>query len=185
MKNTGAEIRNKKMLSINHYLIGFGLIVKGIEKSEHFSNHPLSVVFFFAAGAAIIAGTFFHHRIENKFKKFDSLFFLLEGSALFLAGLILYEKGGSKIPYFLFFLALVYTILGAASLYANEQNKEEVFTRIGKILGSMFILAGIAALIVNIIWFNSFWMYLISIVLAVMGFIQIKLKVLLKKYNIK
>lgn len=185
MKGTEAEIKRKKMLSLNHYIIGFGLIIKGVEKAEYFSRHPLSVIFFFTAGAIIIAGTYFHHSIEKVFRKFDASFFLLEGAALFLAGLILYEKGGSKIPYFLFFLALVYTMLGAASFYAEEHNKEEVFMKLGKVIGYMFMVGGLIAAAVNILWFNSFWMYLTGGILLIMGFMFVKFKLLLKKYNIK
>ncbi len=183
MKGAEAEIRKQRMISLNHYIIGLGLLIKGIEKSEHFSQHPLSVIFFFAAAGVIIAGTYFHHSIAKVFRKFDAAFFILEGIALFLAGLILLEKAGSKIPYILFLLALVYMMLGGATLYAEEHNREEIFSRLGIVIGYMFIAAGIIMALVNVIWFNSFWMYLTALIILAMGIILIKFKVLVKKFN--
>lgn len=175
------KIESQKLIKLNHYLIGFGLIVKGIDKAEHFNHFPLSVIFFFVAGAVIIIGTLFHHQVEKILKRFDAAFFLLEGVAFLLAGLILLEKEGSKIPYFLLFISLLYMIIGAALLFTKEASKEKVMENITILLKYLFLSAALITLVVNIIFFNSVWMYIMAIMLVASGLFGDLIKKLLKR----
>ncbi len=167
-KNNG-KIPKDLLIKINHYCVGIVIILKGIDKAEHFDHFPLSVICFFLAGAVIIIGATFHHQIAKVFKKFDASFFLLEGVALLLAAIILLEKSGSKIPYFLLFASTLYFILGFALLFTNGTNREMVFGKIQKMLRILFIAAAVITLAVNIIFFNSFWMYVMSALYLVAG----------------
>lgn len=184
MKTKSLHLEKSKLVGLNHYLIGFGLVVKGIDKLEHFEHFPLSVIFFFIAGAIIIIGTAFHHQIERFVKKFDAVFFILEGIALLLAGLILFEKHGSKIPYFLMFIAFLYLVIGSALILSNDSNRERVFIKIQKLFTVLFLAAAAVILVINILYYNSVWLYIMALLFVVSGVFMKLADRIMKKYHV-
>jgi len=179
------EKRRKKLMPINHYLVGLGLILKGVDKLDHYDHFPYSVIYFFAAGVFIIICTKLHHQIEKYIKKFDASFFVLEGLALILASFILFEREGAKIPYFFFFLGMVYFIIGFTVLLSNEKNMEKVFGILQKVLAVLFIAAAAISLILNFIFSFTTWIYIMAAIMAGVGIFLLKAEKILTRYQTK
>ncbi|HET9055311.1 MAG TPA: hypothetical protein VFN30_00545 [Chitinophagaceae bacterium] len=59
-----------KFEKLAHYLAGFVILSKGVDKAEHFNEHPNITIFFFAMAFFIFFATVWHHYFERKFKDF-------------------------------------------------------------------------------------------------------------------
>jgi len=153
---------------IAHCGVGLPLILKGIDKAEHFSHNPFTVVFLIAAGAFIILGAFLHHRIDKKMPNFTALFHIAEGISLILIGSLLLEKS-SRMPYFLFFLGSVYLAIGAFNLFSSEQQKKKFAPKLPLVLGAGFWTAALVALILNYLNSGNTWAYITAGVMAAVG----------------
>jgi hypothetical protein len=153
---------------ISHILIGFTLVIKGVDKAEHFNRHPFTVVFLFCAGAFIILGAFFHQRIEKKIPNFTALFHVAEGISLILVGLALLE-GSRRLPYFFFFAGAVYLAIGAFEFFTDAAEKKELRPVLLAVLGTVFLLAALVAFILNFLGSNDSWVFIITGVFAVCG----------------
>lgn len=153
---------------ISHVLIGLTLVIKGIDKAEHFDQHPKTVIFLFAAGAFIVLGAFFHHRIEKRIHNFTALFHVAEGSALILIGLALLEKS-ARLPYVFFFIGAVYLALGAFEFFTDAAEKKELRPVFLAVLGTVFLLAALVAFVLNFLGANDSWVFIVAGVFAVCG----------------
>ena len=155
--------------NLAHYLIGFALVVKGWSKLEHFRDQPLRVGFIFLAGLLIILGTILHHRIEKKIKSFTALIYVMEGLALIVAATILFEQGKSRIPYFLFFIGVIYLIIGAGQFLIRGKNRQQAWRRLKFILGITYLAAAAVTLAWFLFWDHNFWLVVMAVVLAGAG----------------
>jgi hypothetical protein len=164
----GSENKSAIFESISHVLIGFTLVIKGIDKAEHFSQHPKTVVFLFCAGAFIILGAFFHHGIENKIRNFTALFYVAEGISLVLVGLVLLEKS-ARLPYVMFFIGAVYLGIGAFEFFTDAAKKKELRPVLLAVLGTVFLLAALVAFVLNFLGSNNSWVFIIAGMFAVCG----------------
>ncbi|MBU4268376.1 MAG: hypothetical protein KJ808_05955 [Acidobacteria bacterium] len=153
---------------VAHFLVGLTLILKGIDKAEHYRQNPLTVLFLFAAGAFIILGAAFHQRIEKKVPNFTALFHVAEGIALILIGFVLLKKS-SRMPYFLFFAGSVYLALGAFNLFTNEEQKKKFGPKLPLVLGTVFWIAALVAFVLNFLGSGNTWAYITAGVLAACG----------------
>ena len=153
--------RSAAVEQVAHYLIGFTLIMKGISKLDHFHHHPLSIIVIFAAGAFIMLGTFFHHPLSRRIPNFTALFHFAEGIALILVGAILLEKG-ARIPYFLFFVGVIYLVMGTIQFFSGAEQKERILPRVQLVVGILFVLGGFAAVTYNLLDDNNMWMHIVS-----------------------
>ncbi len=165
---TGSENRNALMETISHMLIGLVLVMKGIDKAEHYRQHPLTVIFLFAAGAFIILGALFHQRIEKKVRNFSALFRIAEGLALVPVGIVLLEKS-ARLPYFIFFAAALNLGLGAFEFFTSAGEKKRLRPVLLAVMGAVFLGAALVFSACN--YFNSgnAWAYGISGIFAVCG----------------
>lgn len=170
MAHVTALTRKKALLEkLSHILVGIPLILKGVDKAEHFHSHPFTVIFLFAAGAFIVVGAALHHRLEKKIPNFTALFHVAEGMALIVSGVALLEKS-SRLPYFLFFIGAVYLGFGAFEFFTDATEKRKLRPFFLTIMGILFLVA--AAVFVAFNFFNSgnVWAYISAGIIAVMGF---------------
>jgi hypothetical protein len=156
---------------VAHYIAGLVIVMKGVEKAEHFSDHPGKVIVLFLVGAIVLALVATHHRLERRFPKahIPSLINLAESAAFLTAGLALLERGRSRISYFFFFIALVYAIIGATILLTREEHKATAGRRLALGLGLLFPLAGSVALVLNRLGSGNPWVYGIGALFWLLG----------------
>ncbi len=164
----GSASKNEMFGKISHVLVGLTLVFKGIDKAEHFHEYPLTVVFLFIAGAFIILGGAFHHHFEIKISNFTALFHIAEGIALILVGFALLKKS-SRLPYFLFFIGVVYLGLGAFEFFTNADEKKKLRPLLLTVMGTVFLLAAGVFLCFNFFNSRNTWAYITTVVIAVMG----------------
>lgn len=116
-------IKNSKHAAIaekfGHYLTGFLVILKGIDKSEHFSEHPFVVVLLLILGSFIITATYFHHFFEKKVKEFKTIIHITEGLVLLLVTYYYFEEGKKALP-FAFLVASIANFVAAFVLYKKK-----------------------------------------------------------------
>jgi uncharacterized membrane protein len=164
----GATRTTARLEKLSHFLIGIPLIMKGIDKAEHFDSHPFTVLFLFAAGAFILLGAAFHHRLEKKIPNFIALFHVAEGLALIVSGIALLEKS-SRLPYFLFFLGFVYLGLGAFNFFTDASEKKRLLPLFMTALGLVFLVAAAVFLVFNHLNSRDPWAYFSAVVIALVG----------------
>jgi len=153
---------------IAHFCVGLPLIMKGIDKAEHFQEHPFLVIFLFAAGAFIILGATFEHKIEQRIPNFAKLFHVAEGMALMAIGIALLEKS-SRIPYFFMFAGVVYLAIGIFEFVTNAETKKRLAPRFIAVMGAAFLLFAAVAAVLNTLGTRNAWAYITSGVIAVVG----------------
>ena len=175
LRRSGSAKRNMMFEQISHALVGLTLVLKGVDKAEHFSRHPFTVVFLFAAGAFIILGTAFHHPLQKKIPNFTALFRFAEGMALILIGVIFLEKS-SRLPYFFFFAGACYLGLGLFEFFTDADEKKRLRPLLLTVLGIVFLIAAAIFLAFNFFNSGNTWAYIITGVIAVMGIFILTLR---------
>lgn len=118
--------RNPRLERLTHYLFGFLIILKGIDKSEHFSEHPFLCLSLFIIGGFILFANFRHHLFEKHFKDFHVLLFLCEGLVLLGISYYYFSEGRKGLPYAYLVGAVVYFI--AAIIRYRKKSKAEKTT---------------------------------------------------------
>jgi hypothetical protein len=154
--------------SISHYLIGMALVMKGIVKAEHFGFLRFSVLFVIAAGAFIILGAVFQRSIEKRIRNFTALFHVAEGIALGLIGLLLLEES-TRLPYFLFFIGLMYLAVGIFLLFTDPAGRKRLAPRFAAVMGWAFLLFAATAVVLNTLHARNGWAYFTAGLMVVMG----------------
>ncbi len=165
---SGAVQNNARLVKISHILVAIPLILKGVDKAEHFDRHPFAVLFLFAAGVFILVGAAFHHPLEKKIPNFTALFHVAEGLALIVSGLALLEKS-SRLPYFLFFIGVVYLGLGAFNFFTDAAGKKKLAPLLWTVMGTVFLFAAAVFLVFNSLNSKNAWAYISAGIIAVMG----------------
>jgi hypothetical protein len=160
--------RKAIMETVSHVLIGFALFFKGVEKAEHFSRHPLTVVCLFAAGAFIILGALFHRRFARKVANFTALFHVAEGVSLILVGFVLLEKS-ARMPYFMFFIGACYLGIGAFEFFTSAEAKQRLRPVQMAVLSAVFLAAAVVAVVLNSLGTRNAWVYIMAGVMAAMA----------------
>jgi hypothetical protein len=115
--------RNPKRERLAHYLAGVIIILKGVEKAEHFSQHPVVCMFLFFMGAFIIFANFRHHYFETKFREFKSVLFFCEGLVLGVISYYYFAEGKKALPYAYAVTAIAYLIY---SIVVYKKKKKPV-----------------------------------------------------------
>jgi len=116
--------RNPRIQRLAHYLVGFLVIVKGVEKSEHFSDHPVLCLSLFIIGGFILFANFRHHYFEKHFKEFDVVLFFCEGLVLTGVSYYYFSEGRKGLPYAYLLGAVVYFVV--AVIKYRKKSKEEI-----------------------------------------------------------
>jgi uncharacterized membrane protein len=101
----------EKLQGLAHYLAGFVILLKGVDKAEHFSEHPFITIFFFIMGAFIIFATAKHHYFEKRFKDFKVLMFLCEGITLSIVTYYYFSEGKKALPYAYLLATILYFVM--------------------------------------------------------------------------
>jgi hypothetical protein len=180
LRSLASEKKKEILEKISHFCVGLPLILKGVDKAEHFSQHPFTVIFLFCAGAFIILGAIFHRGIEKKIPNITAIFHGLEGTALILVGLILLEKS-SRLPYFLFFAGVLYLGIGAFGFFTDAAEKKRWRPLLMTVLGIIFLLAAVVFTAFNFFNSGNTWAYITAGVIAIMGLFILFIRKISKK----
>jgi hypothetical protein len=164
----GPAKRSAMFERISHCLVGLTLVMKGVDKAEHFSDHPLTVLYLFAAGAFIILGTAFHHALEKRIRNFVALFHVAEGTSVILVGLVLLEKS-SRLPYFLFFIGAAYLGLGGFEFFTDAGSRKRLRPVLLAVMAAAFLVAAALAVTLNLFGSKNTWVFITAGVMAVMA----------------
>lgn len=113
----------EKVQPLAHYLAGFVIIVKGIDKAEHFNEQLFITSFFFIIGLFIVFATFKHHYFEKRFKDFRVLMFLCEGVALSIVTWYYFSEGKKALPFAYLFATILYFVMAAVTY--NKKGKQK------------------------------------------------------------
>lgn len=170
------KLKAQKFLKIYEYIIGVTIILKGTEELPHFHHHPLSVGFIFFAGVFIILATTFHHQFEKRVKHGQGVFHILEGMVEMITAFILFQGTKKMIPFFLFFIGVVYFIMGIVEHYQTPENKERLMRQFGFWMGFAFITFSCAISIFNLLTTNKPAVYLMTVLMVWIGWFLIYLK---------
>lgn len=170
-----SEKKSVILETISDMMVGLVLVMKGVDKAEHFGRHPRTVLFLFAAGAFIILGAAFRHRIEKRIANFAALFHVAEGLSLVLVGVMLLEKS-ARMPYFLFFAGAVYFGLGAYEFFVSAAARERQRPRLLAVLGTVFLAAALVFAGFNFFNSRNAWAYFTSGVIAACGLFLLLLR---------
>ena len=160
--------RKAMMMNVSHMLIGLSLLIKGIDKAAHFSQHPLTVVFLFVAGAFIILGTVFHHVLEKKIPNFAALFHVADGIALILLGFMLLEKS-SRLPYFVLFIGVCYLGLGGFEYFTAAEARKKLRPKLLAVMAAVFLAAAAVAAGLNLRGSKNTWVFVTAGLLVAMA----------------
>jgi hypothetical protein len=167
-RSFASEKKGAKLEMISDLLVGFAIVMKGVDKAEHFDRHPLAVIFLFCAGAFILLGALFRHGIEKRLPNFGALFHLAEGLALILVGLLLLEKS-ARLPYFFMFIGVAYLGASGFEWFTTPDQKQRLRSRYLAVLGSVFLLAALVFSAFNFFNSGNTWAYITSGVIAAAG----------------
>ena len=97
------EKRNK-LKKFAHIFAGLVMLIHSYERYE---NGYSTYLFFALAGFVFLTVAIFHHQIENKYPKIDSVFFLIEGLLSFIVSYEYFHVGKKIIPFFYIFAGLL------------------------------------------------------------------------------
>jgi predicted MFS family arabinose efflux permease len=114
----------EKVQGLAHYLAGLVIILKGVDKVEHFSEHPIITIFLFVMGFFIIFATAKHHYFEKRFKDFKVLMFLCEGITLSIVTYYYFREGKKALPFAYLFATIMYFIMTAVTY--TKKTKQQV-----------------------------------------------------------
>lgn len=165
---SGSSRRKVVPEKIAHLCVGLPLILKGIDKAEHFQEHPSLVIFLFAAGAFVILGAAFGHKIERRIPNFPKLFHVAEGMALMAIGIALLEKS-SRLPYFFMFAGAAYLAVGIFEFVTGAEAKKRLAPRFAAVMGGAFLLFAAVAAVLNTLHTRNTWAYITAGVIAAVG----------------
>ena len=110
-----------KLEKLAHYLAGFVILLKGIDKAEHFREHPFITLFFLAMGLFIGFATYKHHYFEKKFKDFKVLLFLCEAIVLSVVTWYYFNEGKKALPFAYLSATILYYILAAVTFIKTKK----------------------------------------------------------------
>jgi hypothetical protein len=99
------------------------IIVKGIDKSEHFSEHPWLCLSLFIIGGFILFANFKHHLFEKHFKDFHVILFLCESLVLLGVSYYYFSEGRKGLPYAYLVGAVCY--MAAAFVKYRKKSRAE------------------------------------------------------------
>jgi hypothetical protein len=102
--------KDPRLERLAHYLAGGIIIIKGIDKADHFDQHPLVCLFLFFMGAFIIFANYKHHYFEGIFKEFKAFLFFSEGLVLAVISYYYFAEGKKALPYAYALTAVAYII---------------------------------------------------------------------------
>ena len=168
LRSSMPAARKALMETISHVLVGFAVLLKGVDKAEHFSRHPLTVVCLFAAGSFIVLGALFHRRFARKVPNFTALFHVAEGVSLILVGFVLLEKS-ARMPYFMFFIGACYLGIGAFEFFTSAEAKQRLRPVLMAVLSAAFLAAAALAFVLNSLGSRNTWVYIMSGLLVAMA----------------
>ena len=117
--------KKEQLEKFSHYLAGTLIILKGIEKSEHFDKHPFICIFLFLIGGFIIFANFRHHYFEKHFKEFKIVLFFCEGMVLAVISYYYFAEGKKYIHFFYALGAVMYLIAAIVSYRKKIKNSIE------------------------------------------------------------
>ena len=126
---------NPRLERLTHYLFGLLVIVKGIEKSEHFGEHPLLCLSMFIIGGFILFANFRHHLFEKYFKDFHVILFLCEGLVLLGVSYYYFSEGRKGLPY-AYLVGAVFYMAAAVVKYRKKSRAEKTSVKEAEVIST-------------------------------------------------
>jgi len=117
--------KNERLEKFSHYLAGALIILKGIDKAEHFNKHPVICILLFLIGGFIIFANFRHSYFEKHFKEFKSVLFFCEGVVLAMISYYYFDEGKKYIHFFYALAAVIYIIVSIVFYRKKIKNSIE------------------------------------------------------------
>ncbi len=151
------------------FLIGLQILIKAWDKLPYFVHYPFHVGFLLLAGLFVVLGSFFHHLLEKRVKKVHAFFHLMEGAAIIVSALLLFEKGKFRLPAFILFVGCLYLVLGVIGYKIDADNYQQLGRRLLKWVGLAFIVFGSLSVIWNWNYDKDPWVFIISGIFLLFG----------------
>jgi uncharacterized membrane protein len=104
MISDNLRLNKDKLKKFAHIFAGLVILLHSYERYE--SGHG-TYLFFALAGFLFLTIAFFHHQIQNKYPKIDSVFFLIEGLLSFIISYEYFHVGKKIIPSLYIFAGLL------------------------------------------------------------------------------
>src|SRR5688572_6667361 len=117
LKNIPREKRNK----FAHILAGIVILLHGYEKWLHHSGTAWIFLFF---GLLVFVLVIFHDRIHHRFPAIDVVFFLIEGTLMFVTAYYYFSHHKKYLPYAYLLAGFVYVCVTFFTLYKQRQLKK-------------------------------------------------------------
>lgn len=171
MSSTHSRSRGAVANAIGHYCTGISILLEGIEKLEHFTDHPFSVSFYFFAGTLVVTGTIFHHRLSKRYPKYPAFFYLLESPVLITTAWLFHAGGSQRLPYFYATAGLLTLAVAIFEFFTNESNRRLMQTRVLLTVSLIFFTIGAAVTGVNLAGHVNKGMNVCTLVLVIAGII--------------
>jgi hypothetical protein len=140
MSSKGMDKLRSLAMDVPAAVIGFQILAKGLEKLDELHHHPLVVTALLLLGGFVLLAALLPIWMRRGLPHAHALLHLAEGVAMSLSALILFEKGGLRIPIILVGAGLLYVAAGYLESRPpgrREQLAGPILTAIG-----CFILAG-------------------------------------------
>jgi hypothetical protein len=157
--------------------IGTQILLKGVDKLPHFSEHPFQITFLLLAGGFVLVGSLVHERLERRVRSAHGLFHMIEGAVLVVSAVMLFEKGKVRLPLVILFAGCLYALSGAVASLVTPENRERVTRRLRRGIGVVLLLAGVASLGLNLRGDRDPWFFVIGGLFLAMGLLLLLLPV--------
>lgn len=115
--------RTELLETIAHICVGLSIFMKGIDKLEHHGKELVGI-FFLVCGMAILAGSIYHKKYEQKFGALKYLIYATESLVMAVLGYVYMTDGSKLIHYFCFGVSVLF-ILPIIVLHRRNKSKKE------------------------------------------------------------
>jgi hypothetical protein len=116
--------KNEILEMIAHLCVGLSIFMKGIDKLGHHGKE-LAGIFFLAASLAILAGTIFHKKYEQKLGSLKYLVFISESLVMAILGYVQMMDGTHLLHYFSFGVSALFVIPIVLLWRQNKKKREQ------------------------------------------------------------
>lgn len=142
--NDTTQKRLARFADLPAMFVGVQVLVKGWDKIEHFDHHPVLVSFLLLMGAIIIIAAAVMIGLNQRMTHTaHAHLHVAEGAALVVSAILLFEKGGLRIPVLLLFIGCAYVLAGYLEYQKPGPRKEHLAIAALRWLGVAFVAMGL------------------------------------------
>ena len=115
-----SSISSETRKKIAHAIAGIVILIHGYEKWEHHSNLWWVFLFFGVLALALVAN---HKKLHHHFPSIDAVFFLIEGTLMFITAYYYFSHGKKYFPYGYIIAGILYV---AMTFYKHRKLSRKV-----------------------------------------------------------